>query len=78
MCYTGGCLNPDSFLLEETSSLPRVYLVHLELGQTAMVILKPIFKVRYLAKLCEVTKAIKALFFKTLFNISNSISSQKL
>ena len=76
MCYTGGCLNPDSFLLEETSSLPRVYLVHLELGQTAMVILKPIFKVRYLAKLCE--ECIKALFFKTLFNISNSISSQKL
>lgn len=46
MCYAGGCINPDSLLLEETASLPEVDLVHLDLGQTALVILKPMFKVR--------------------------------
>lgn len=65
MCYTGGCLYPDSFFLEETSSLPGEYLVHQELGQTALVILKPIFKVRHLAKLHE--ECMKALFFQNTF-----------
>lgn len=46
MCYAGGSINSDSFLLEETASPPGVELVHLDLGQTALVILKPMFKMR--------------------------------
>lgn len=42
ICYTGGCINPDSFHLEE--SLPEVYLVQLDRGQTALVMLKPMSK----------------------------------
>lgn len=45
MYYTGGCINPDSFHLEETVSLTGICLVHSDLGQTALVRVKPVFKV---------------------------------